>query len=88
MKEMIEWKIVRSLTINNWWEISKIRRFIRKWIKIDYCHAYSSWEKWTNERHNWMIRWQIPKGYDITLIDEEIIAKTGMSLNNKLRKVV
>lgn len=88
MKEMIEWKIVKSLTIDNWWEFSKIRNFRKKWIKIYRCHAYSSWEKWTNERHNGMIRWWIPKGYDISIIDEESIAKIEMSLNHKPRKIL
>lgn len=88
MKKMIEWKVVKSLTIDNWWEFSKIRKFKKEWIKIYRCHVYSSYEKWTNERHNWMIRWRIPKGYDISLIDEEYIAKIVMSLNHKPRKIL
>ena len=88
MEKTLEWKIVKSLTIDNWTEFSKIRRFRKKWIKIYRCHAYSSYEKWTNERHNWMIRWRIPKGYDISLIDEESIAEIEKTLNHKPRKIL
>jgi len=88
MREALKWKKVKSLTIDNWWEFSKIRSFKKKWIRIYRCHAYSSWEKWTNERHNWMIRWRIPKGYDISLIDEESIEKIEITLNHKPRKIL
>lgn len=88
MKEAIERKEVKSLTIDNWWEFSKIRKFRKIWIEIYRCHAYSSWEKWSNERHNWMIRWWIPKGYDISQISEESIAKIETILNHKPRKIL
>ena len=88
IKEAIERKEVKSLTIDNWCEFSKIRNFRKIWIKIYRCHAYSSWEKWTNERHNWMIRWRIPKGYDISQISEESITKIETILNHKPRKIL
>lgn len=88
MEKMLEWKIVKSLTIDNWMEFSKIRRFRKKWVDIYRCHTYSSYEKWTNERHNWMIRWWIPKGYDISLVDEESIANIEKTLNHKPRKIL
>ena len=88
MYDGLKWKIVKSLTIDNWKEFSKIRRFKKLWVKIYRCHAYSSREKWTNERHNWLIRWWIPKGYDISLIDEVTISKIEKILNHKPRKIL
>lgn len=55
---------------------------------VFFAHAYSAWERGTNENHNRMIRRFIPKGTDISLVDEEDIAKIQDWMNNYPRRIL
>lgn len=55
---------------------------------IYFAHAYSAWERGTNEIHNRMIRRFIPKGTDIGDISAEKIAKIEAWMNNYPRKIL
>ena len=56
--------------------------------KTFYAHAYSSWERGTNENHNRMIRRFIPKGTDISKISEAKIKQIEDWMNNYPRKIL
>lgn len=88
MIDLLMWEEVKSLTIDNGVEFSKIRRFRKFWIDIFRCKAYASYEKWTNETHNRMIRWRLIKGCDISQESDEKIAEIANKLNNKPRKIL
>jgi len=53
-----------------------------------YAHAYSSWERGSNENHNRMIRRFIPKGMDISKVSEASITEIEDWMNNYPRKIL
>lgn len=53
-----------------------------------FAHAYSSWERGTNENQNRMIRRFIPKGTDIADIDDKEIKRIQDWMNNYPRKIL
>ncbi len=55
---------------------------------IYFAHAYSSWERGTNENHNRMIRRFIPKGYDIGGFSDEEIKTIEDWMNNYPRRIL
>ena len=55
---------------------------------IYFAHAYSSWERGTNENHNRMIRRFIYKGLDIDGFSEEEIKKIENWMNNYPRRIL
>ena len=57
-------------------------------IKIYYTHAYSAWEKGTNERFNGMLREFLPKGKSINDVTEDVLNQMVTALNNRPRKVL
>ncbi len=59
-----------------------------KRTKLYYAHAYSSWERGTNENHNRMIRRFIPKGTDISKVSEAKIKWIEDWMNNYPRKIL
>ena len=66
-------KIFKSITTDNVTEFSDFLNIIKDTkTKIYFCHPHCSVEKGTNEKHNSMIRYFIPKG---TLIENYSIKK-------------
>lgn len=55
---------------------------------IYFAHAYSAWERGTNENHNRMIRRFIPKGTDILDISDDEIKQIQTWMNNYPRKIL
>lgn len=61
-------KLFRTITVDNGTEFSNCkgmecsRRGKEPRTKIYYCHAYSSWERGSNENQNRLVRRHIPKG--------------------------
>ena len=55
---------------------------------VYFAHAYSSWERGTNENHNRMIRRFIPKGYDIGGFSDEEIKAVEDWMNNYPRRIL
>ncbi len=56
-------------------------------IKIYYAHAYSSWERGTNENYNKMIRRWFPKGTNFINITQSKIDEVTNIINNYPRKI-
>ena len=55
--------------------------------KIYYCHAYSSYERGSNENANKLIRRHIPKGQDIDKYDDAYIQSIQDWMNLYPRKI-
>ena len=55
---------------------------------IYFAHAYSSWERGTNENHNRMIRRFVPKGYDIGGFSDQEIQAVEDWMNNYPRRIL
>jgi len=76
--EFINWKSIEVSTLGK-----KIRR-----TKVYFAHAYSSWERGTNENQNRMIRRFIPKGMNIAAVSECRVQEIQDWMNNYPRKVL
>jgi IS30 family transposase len=82
---MLQWEKVKSITFDNWVEFSGISELQRSCFRAD---SYSSWQRWTNERHNWFLRRFIPKWVDINKWTDEEISTIQDTINNKPRKIL
>ena len=80
--------IIKSISTDNgtefsaWKEIEKILN-----TTIYFCHPYCSGEKGTNEKHNGMIRYFIPKGKLIENYSNKDIEDIANWMNNYPRKI-
>lgn len=82
-------KIFKSFTTDNGSEFSKFLEIINDTkTKIYFCHPYRSGEKGTNEKHNSMIRYFIPKKTLIEDYSYEEINKIAEWMNNYPRKIL
>ena len=57
-------------------------------ILVYYAKPYHSWERWSNEHANGMIRRFFPKGTDFATISDEQIQKVVDYINNRPRKIL
>ncbi len=60
----------------------------QKRTTIYFAHAYSAWERGTNENQNRMIRRFIPKGYDIGGFSDKEIRAVENWMNNYPRRIL
>lgn len=78
-----------TLTMDNGKEFAKLALLQKKLqIKCYRTHTYASYERWTNERTNGLIRRYIPKGCDISQYSHEQIESIVHLLNHKPRKIL
>lgn len=68
-------------------EASCINKTIHR-TKIYYAHAYSSFERGTNENQNGMIRRKHPKGTDFDQVSKQELKETEEWMNNYPRKIL
>ncbi|MFA5430485.1 MAG: IS30 family transposase [Candidatus Omnitrophota bacterium] len=84
----------KSITFDNGgefldWESLEISIFDKKRrTTIYFAHAFSSWERGTNENHNRIIRRFIPKGTDIADFKESEIKDIEDWMNNYPRRIL
>lgn len=82
-------KIIKSLTTDNGTEFSQFLNIISGTdTDIYFCHPYASCEKGTNERHNGMLRYFIPKGSYIENYSKQYIDDAVSWMNNYPRKIL
>ena len=82
-------KIFKSITTDNGTEFSDFLNIIKDTkTQIYFCHPYCSGEKGTNERHNGIIRYFIPKGTLIENYSYKNINKIAEWMNNYPRKIL
>jgi len=80
-------KIFKSITTDNGTEFSNFLEIIKiTEAKIYFCHPYASCEKGTNEKHNGIIRYFIPKGELIENYSFKDINDIASWMNNYPRK--
>lgn len=68
-------------------EISAIKKNKRR-IRVYFAHAYSAWERGSNENQNRMIRRFIPKKKNIAIYNEDQIQDIQDWMNNYPRKIL
>ena len=78
---------VHTITSDNGKEFAN-HETIAKDLKCDFyfAHAYSSWERGTNENTNGLIRQYFPKNRDFRTITDEELIHAMKRLNNRPRK--
>lgn len=82
-------KVFKSITTDNGSEFSDFLNIIKDTkTKIYFCHPYCSGEKGTNEKHNGIIRYFIPKGSLIENYSTNDINKIAEWMNNYPRKIL
>lgn len=76
-----------SITYDNWWEFKEhLLIKIKTKMNIYFAHPYSSWERWTNENTNWLIRQFFQKWTDFTNISDEKLQYYVKLINSRPRK--
>ena len=81
--------VIKSFTTDNGSEFSDFIGIIANTkTNIYFCHPYCSGEKGTNEKHNSIIRYFIPKGTLIENISDEQINNIANWMNNYPRKIL
>lgn len=85
--------IFKTITVDNGTEFSDSKGMEKsiygdfKRTKIYYCHAYSSYERGSNENQNKLIRRYIPKGTCFDYMDDKQIQEIENWINNYPRKI-
>lgn len=86
-------KVFKTITVDNGKEFSDCVGIQRSAIKecertkVYYCHAYSSYERGSNENQNKLIRRKIPKGSNFDDKTEEDIKSIEVWINNYPRSL-
>lgn len=53
---------------------------------VYFAHPYHSWERWTNENTNWLIRQYLPKKTDFSTLTQKDLNKIEREINSRPRK--
>jgi len=56
-------------------------------LKVYFCHAYSAWERGSNEHFNKLLREFIPKGKSMHHFSDEEVIEAAESINQRVREV-
>lgn len=87
-------RLFKSITVDNGVEFSDYKNMKRSLLhdgdrtRIYYCHAYSSYERGSNENANKLIRRHIPKGHNIDKYDDTYIQHIQDWMNFYPRKIL
>jgi len=77
---------IRSITFDNGMEFAK--HYLLEGIQTYFCNPYSSWEKWSIENLNKIIRRFFPKGTNFDEISEEKIRSVCKIIANTPREIL
>ena len=77
----------KTMTYDNWREFAE-HRMIEYETNLDvyFAHPYSSWERWTNENTNGLLRQFLPKKTDFQSISENQLKYYTSLINSRPRK--
>ena len=56
-------------------------------LEIYFCHAYSAWERGSNENFNKLLREFIPKGESLHHFTDEEVIEAAQRINQRVREV-
>lgn len=56
-------------------------------VKIYFCHAYSAWERGSNENFNKLLREFIPKGESLHQFTDDEVIEAAQRINQRIREV-
>jgi len=78
----------QTITFNNGAEFSQAVNLENDQLHIYFCHAYSSWERGSNENFNKLLREFVPKGVSIHAFSYEDIQEAAETINQRIREVL
>lgn len=81
-------EVFKTITSDNGSEFARLSEIEAWGVKVYFAHAYSSWERGQNERHNRMLRKYVPKGVSITKYTEEEILGFADKMNDVPRRIL
>jgi len=77
----------KTLTLDNGKEFAEFKKIENKTgLEVYFSDPYSPWQRGTNENTNGLLRQYLPKGSDLSLIDDKQLALVVKKLNNRPRK--
>lgn len=80
---------VKSTTWDNWTEHTNHENVTKTLnIKIFFAEPYKSWQRWTNENANWIIRRFYPKWTNFDEITNDELQEIINKINNRPRKIL
>ena len=77
---------IKSVTFDNGMEFAK--HYLLKWIQTYFCNPYSSWEKWSIENLNKIIRRFFPKGTNFDEVPDKKIRSICDIIANTPREIL
>ncbi|WP_243115768.1 IS30 family transposase [Periweissella cryptocerci] len=78
----------KSISFDNGAEFSTMSALEHNDLKVYFCHAYSSWERGSNENQNKLLREYIPKGHSLANYSDDDIQSFEEALSSKHRKLL
>lgn len=86
---------IKSTTWDNWLEHANHQKIIQQLkenyninLKIFFADPYKSWQRWTNENANWIIRRYFPKWTNFDKVTNQELQKVINKINNTPRKIL
>lgn len=77
----------KTLTFDNGREFAEHKMIeFETGTRVYFAHPYHSWERWTNENTNWLIRQYLPKKTDFSHITQADLNKIEKEINSRPRK--
>ena len=77
----------KTMTYDNWREFSKHKKIEETTnLTVYFAHPYSSWERWSNENTNWLLRQFMPKKTDFESVSENKLKFYIGLINSRPRK--
>lgn len=80
------WVELHSFTFDNWLENVYHTELRDMWIKTYFCDTYCSYQKWSIENLNLLIRQYLPRNIDLSNLTSNDIYIIQERLNNRPRK--
>ena len=81
--ELIQQYPIKSITADNGSEFASLNEL--EGVQVYYAHAYSSYERGTNENFNGLLREFVPKGKSLKTLTAEDLAKATLAINQRPR---
>ena len=77
---------IKSITADNGSEFAALNEL--EGVQVYYAHAYSSYERGTNENFNGLLREFVPKGKSLKTLTAEDLAKATLAINQRPRRLL
>jgi len=80
------WINIHSFTYDNWLENVYHNELHNFWVETYFCDPYSSWQKWTVENTNSLIRQYLPRNTELSKLTINDLNEIEDKLNSRPRK--